>query len=955
MGASGCAVRRLSARHRQRPMLAPVEVESARPPCRHRGFKPEPVRMEAESLTMGVSSISMQHTYGKAYTAALQRGVSTFGTDVSTFGMASTALSHATPIGGGLDPGEAPLDVSHITLLKTLLAGTQLWEELSMDMKEGRAQWKASRGVCEGLEDVDIEAGLRGGQGTSGARQAQASPGAPSSGAARLGLADQWQALAKPTGAGVCEGREGGEDQRERLGLRGDAGLRDPLLSHAPTESPRPSAEALREGGGRPVGRRFGRSKRENDVYIRLCSLMRECVKAAKKRDLESSQLLCKAVGLDFTKVQQAIPFAELMRRSKIVGSAGPVALDVHRMLGTAMVHAFIAMNSVLHNDQEAIQLEMAAQAEWQGFGRSFVWCRGLFQEMLATLKGAGWLQRSLLYRLVLLQESDGSFAMSQEIVNLLRAGENAESMADTLLVQYDMEAAVGSIPEDLWRLCRGAGAAERLWATLLVRATYLLLPVRWIVNPWAKATMQEDMAEAALAYVRRAADHEPELADILDDLCTRAQDIAARWSDAHVAQIQAIQESTGWLPASMRKKPQHVLWWNSAVGWMRVVASSHPLVAIYMVGPNDPFARHERTLVQFNTFICMFCLCMAFYYSKVATCCTQLQEWVGCPFPASHGECLGSATCGLLNTAKKEGWFPEELAQGDFVCNAFPSATWTGRLYAVLVINAVLIPVNIILVLLFSSSGAGGSAPGHMKPNAAKAASRLMGPAMGPVAANTAIFLYAVFFDIKLLTKSMAMLFMACFMMLFRPVANLKGSFKGIVKAVNNFLTASTRCYDRACYFVWFRLLRMQAEPVYSSIYADPLEKYEVMLVGPMDTTADKLAYIFLALFWAMTVWVMLTYGKLVREMMGSEAEKDLITLWGMTLLTQQLGMKGLQLMAMRTAGKVVLKFFQSLMQSKSALSAYRWYEEYSSEKLVLTYDSSAADGFLAETDITV
>eukprot|EP00854_Cymbomonas_tetramitiformis_P016561 gene16561-19671_t len=48
-----------------------------------------------------------------------------------------------------------------------------------------------------------------------------------------------------------------------------------------------------------------------------------------------------------------------------------------------------------------------------------------------------------------------------------------------------------------------------------------------------------------------------------------------------------------------------------------RWLAKAHPLTAIVLVGPTQPFSRSERILVQANTYILMLTITVWFYYSK--------------------------------------------------------------------------------------------------------------------------------------------------------------------------------------------------------------------------------------------------------------------------------------------------------------------------------------------------
>ena len=54
-------------------------------------------------------------------------------------------------------------------------------------------------------------------------------------------------------------------------------------------------------------------------------------------------------------------------------------------------------------------------------------------------------------------------------------------------------------------------------------------------------------------------------------------------------------------------------------------------------------------------------------------------------------------------------------------------------------------------------------------------------------------------------------------------------------------------------------------------------------------DEPRRQLTYVVVAMMWAMSVWVLLTYVTLIRAMQGKEAEEMLINTWGLGLLFEQ------------------------------------------------------------------
>jgi hypothetical protein len=95
---------------------------------------------------------------------------------------------------------------------------------------------------------------------------------------------------------------------------------------------------------------------------------------------------------------------------------------------------------------------------------------------------------------------------------------------------------------------------------------------------------------------------------------------------------------------------------------------------------------------VQFNVFIVMFTMCVAFYYSKSVRCCEALVAHYACEETGLTGDmgidCMGVETCQDLMALPQEPSSP-------FVCDAFPQNTLAGRVTVILAISMVLVPVQ--------------------------------------------------------------------------------------------------------------------------------------------------------------------------------------------------------------------------------------------------------------------
>ncbi|KAK3274589.1 hypothetical protein CYMTET_17234 [Cymbomonas tetramitiformis] len=581
-------------------------------------------------------------------------------------------------------------------------------------------------------------------------------------------------------------------------------------------------------------------------------ALVLKAIQATRRSDLMSSEKLCDCVGFNFTALILSLPIEVLRRQAAAAvhakcglyktrrGLAGtgeapgarpeddPVhdaarhlsvhhLLSLERMLGTAAVHAFLRLNSCLLEEVTLKHVAPAQDLPWEcPPGKDFQWFCRMFEVMVQYGKRPGWYIRSRLYRLVTCQEPDGHFELSQDLVNALWAGHPDTPPEDSVVGNFDMETVLKAMPESLHgdpklpQPKAEAWEAEAVWATVLAVALHEQLPCKWTVNPNAPPAERSPVTAASNRWLE--ADERPDwLRDLLPELRETAARLVDAWQQAHINRLIAIQTRMAVWWASV-SEPQPSMW-KVCYTWVATsafwIVSSHPLVAIYLVKPTEPFSRAERLVVQVNVFIVMLSFCMFFYLSKAIECCADFKEYVGCPFAGSRtAECLGEATCEVLFKARTDGFLPIELGEEGFICTAFPSATWTDRIWSVIFINAALIPVNVLLMALFSISGA-AAAPGHLTMDGGKLVSQLMGPQRGALMTNTFLFLYALFFDIKMLTKTITMLFMAGFAMIFKPVKLVTKHVKWVLAVLLPVYMMLSAVYHNTCRYFWAKMMQ--------------------------------------------------------------------------------------------------------------------------------------------------
>eukprot|EP00854_Cymbomonas_tetramitiformis_P011797 gene11797-13929_t len=107
------------------------------------------------------------------------------------------------------------------------------------------------------------------------------------------------------------------------------------------------------------------------------------------------------------------------------------------------------------------------------------------------------------------------------------------------------------------------------------------------------------------------------------------------------------------------------------------------------------------------------------------------------------------------------------------------------------------------------------------------------------------------------------------------------------------------------------------------------------VHLVHPMEHGLQKLAYLCIAMAWIMTTWSLLTFAMLIREMMGSDAEQDLIVTWATALALEILGKEAVKIVAIRVTVDYSTKYVERLFTGQT--DAHAWFERFVMARLVM------------------
>eukprot|EP00959_Pyramimonas_sp_CCMP1952_P230962 4828439-Pyramimonas_sp.AAC.2 len=62
--------------------------------------------------------------------------------------------------------------------------------------------------------------------------------------------------------------------------------------------------------------------------------------------------------------------------------------------------------------------------------------------------------------------------------------------------------------------------------------------------------------------------------------------------------------------------------------------------------------------------------------------------------------------------------------------------------------------------------------------------------------------------------------------------------------------------------------------------------------------TDNGSVKYVVLSVLWLVVTWVLVTYGTLIRDLNGRDAEIQMLNSWGIALALEQFGRQGVQIL---------------------------------------------------------
>ncbi|KAK3257434.1 hypothetical protein CYMTET_33476 [Cymbomonas tetramitiformis] len=100
------------------------------------------------------------------------------------------------------------------------------------------------------------------------------------------------------------------------------------------------------------------------------------------------------------------------------------------------------------------------------------------------------------------------------------------------------------------------------------------------------------------------------------------------------------------------------------------------------------------------------------------------------------------------------------------------------------------------------------------------------------------------------------------------------------------------------------------------------------VSMVSPVEKHLQKIAYTIIIVAWIIIVWSLLVYSMSIREMMGPEAEKDVVLSWAISLALEMFGLEAMKIIFLRLIVVYFMEYARRLFLGYRP--AVLWHEKY-------------------------
>ncbi|KAK3239549.1 hypothetical protein CYMTET_50532, partial [Cymbomonas tetramitiformis] len=643
------------------------------------------------------------------------------------------------------------------------------------------------------------------------------------------------------------------------------------------------------------------------------------------------------------------------------------VTIPLERLLGTALMMAYLVVKKVLDEDQIERQLHFASTLNWEvPPNRGMDYYMHIFTVMLACdfRLPRGWYHRSLLWRLIFLQEEDGSYMPSPALATALHAGDTYHLMCAEGIVDLDVNEMLDAIPELLLKHAgqpQDSGArmstsgfttsgttttVHRLWATLCAIERYKQLPFKWIINPEAPAGEQRTLQDTAEGAVQRLCKDDPTLHSVLSHAREQARAKVESWHASHRRNLMKFRkvsqdEIKHWegLQTDWERRAKHIQQWKEL--W-RTLCISHPWVSIWMASCMDPFSRTQRVVVQANNMLVMLMVTLMLFFSKGTTECDCYREHLGCSALATGEPCWGESTCMGLYWKRDEDLLPDHLDPNNQECfGAFPDTdSWRDRAWSSLISIFIMLPIARTFSSLFTIGGS-PVIPRSLRHKPSARWQKVFGePAVSRIEMWWFVLL-TILFDQQHLGQA----FSSYFQYITRSVDEVFLQAKLIYTKLH---VRYCSAHEAAIFLYKTTVLNRDPGLVLQDmeVERDHAEHRQETISGvasifrirqELDSLLVRVCYIAIAMWWMILMWLLLTYTTLIRNMLGKSAESHILQDWLIALAVDTFGMHIVKTFVV----KLLAGYFVRLMHrsGKSAEADMLFYEEYVYKKLGIQY----------------
>ncbi|KAK3239525.1 hypothetical protein CYMTET_50555 [Cymbomonas tetramitiformis] len=703
--------------------------------------------------------------------------------------------------------------------------------------------------------------------------------------------------------------------------------------------------------------------------------------------------------------MQKPLGTKNMQRVSKRQAEA---AQPLERMIGTALLLAYLEVTRTVKAAQLAAQLSQLNELKWEKAGHSFEWFLKAFRVMMGLRQTSGWYYRSILWNFVFLQQRNGSFELTDTLATVLGAGDTTYLIVNNPTGGWQSTEGGGAWCEEEvggGGMCRsvdrrelqektpqmlyeqfGTGDKKRCAAAARDDSPdgYLGMTWRFVDGPkptragwipccewpesdglWPTGWPEEGWPSAKVVVASETVLDDDDLAE----LTKKAEKAVKRWNEDRMSTIRALkwnQEANkskiakplqggafAEPPLSVHERRRELV--QEAKRLSLLVLRTHPWSKIMVTGPEEPYTRSQRILVQCTSILLMLVVCLGIYYSKAlpspppthppphpflasalrqcGVCCLSKVCILRHSLETAEGgvyegmleyEVLHDESFDMCSTLMESEMFDchgfdcdphEQLLPHGYACTAFPQATLRDEIYMAIFVVVSILPVQMFFMALFTA-GQQYRVPKHW----ARARADI----------NTGQV--------------------------------LDGAFLLLQRVGRMLNTARRRFYSMLWFVYQTRALGRAEGRVFAELH-QRLKEEEARLLregraqtifeqarNEIDSVSVQICYALLMVLWVGITYILLVYGMLIRKLMGSSTEKKVLEAWVITLVFDNLVMQVVKSLTIKVWIQWLIKKFKAARAGEEFLM--HWFEGYINSKLPAAYRTVQSDAASTEME---